>query len=87
VIDSAMKSIGEVMAIGRSFEESFQKALRATHNSISGFSEHLPMRKAYESDFDIYKNLEAPNTNRIYVIAKAGYFFLLKKSLYKISKL
>jgi hypothetical protein len=65
-----MKSIGEVMAIGRSFEECFQKALRSTHGSIQGFTELLPMNKSYESDFDIRKNLEAPNTDRIYVIAK-----------------
>jgi carbamoyl-phosphate synthase (ammonia) len=70
-IDSAMKSIGEVMAIARSFEESFQKALRATHNSIAGFSDALPMKKSYEQDFDMHKNLEIPNTNRIYVIGKA----------------
>jgi carbamoylphosphate synthase large subunit len=84
IIDSAMKSIGEVMAIGRSFEECFQKALRSTHGSILGFSDSLPMNKSYESDFDIRKNLEAPNTNRIYVIAKVLYikfvlFFLQNK--------
>ena len=70
-IDSAMKSIGEVMSIARSFEESFQKALRATHSSIVGFTHQLPMKKAYDVDFDMVKNLTVPNTNRIYVIAKA----------------
>lgn len=69
-IGSAMKSVGEVMAISRNFEESFQKALRSTHGSVIGFTEDLPMKKAYESDFDMVKNLQTPNTNRIYVIAK-----------------
>ena len=71
VIDSAMKSVGEVMAISRSFEESFQKALRATHNSVSGFTDKLPMKKEYEPDFDMSEQLKTPNTNRIYVIGKA----------------
>jgi carbamoyl-phosphate synthase (ammonia) len=70
-IDSSMKSVGEVMAIARSFEESFQKALRATHNTIVGFTDSLPMKKSYEANFDMYKSLEIPNTERIYVIAKA----------------
>ena len=32
-----MKSVGEVMAIGRTFEESFQKAMRMVHPSVDGF--------------------------------------------------
>ena len=66
-----MKSVGEVMAISRSFEESLQKALRATHNSVVGFTSDLPMKKTYENHFDMVENLAQPNTNRIYVIGKA----------------
>ena len=65
-----MKSVGEVMAIARSFEESFQKALRATHNSVPGFTHLLPMKKDYEKSFDMIHNLKTPNTNRIYVLGK-----------------
>ena len=36
-----MKSVGEVMAIGRKFEEAFQKALRMMDESISGFDPNL----------------------------------------------
>ena len=36
-IGSAMKSVGEVMAIGRTFEESFQKAMRMVHPAVDGF--------------------------------------------------
>ena len=32
-----MKSVGEVMAIGRTFEESFQKAMRMVHPAVDGF--------------------------------------------------
>ena len=70
-IGSAMKSVGEVMAIARSFEESFQKALRSTHNSVVGFTENLPQKKPYDANFDMVKNLATPNTNRIYVLGKA----------------
>jgi carbamoylphosphate synthase large subunit len=38
-IGSAMKSVGEVMAIGRSFEECFQKAIRMTDSTIDGFGD------------------------------------------------
>ena len=75
-IGSAMKSVGEVMAISRNFEESFQKALRSTHGSVAGFTEDLSMKKPYESDFDMVKNLQTPNTNRIYVIGKVDHRFI-----------
>ncbi|KAK7507745.1 hypothetical protein BaRGS_00000710 [Batillaria attramentaria] len=67
-IGSAMKS---VMAIGRTFEESLQKALRMTHPSVSGFTPTLPAGKEYPDDFDINSNLRVPNNTRIHTIAKA----------------
>lgn len=38
LLSSSMKSVGEVMAIGRTFEESFQKAVRSIDDSFSGFA-------------------------------------------------
>uniref|UniRef100_A0A8C2KU63 Carbamoyl phosphate synthase arginine-specific large chain n=1 Tax=Cyprinus carpio TaxID=7962 RepID=A0A8C2KU63_CYPCA len=46
-IGSAMKSVGEVMAVGRTFEESIQKALRMCHPSVDGFVPHLPLKRAW----------------------------------------
>jgi len=40
-IGSSMKSIGEVMALGRSFEEAFQKALRMVDENVNGFDPNL----------------------------------------------
>ena len=40
-IGSSMKSVGEVMAIGRKFEEAFQKALRMVDDQVSGFDPSL----------------------------------------------
>ncbi|CAB1328699.1 unnamed protein product, partial [Coregonus sp. 'balchen'] len=44
-IGSSMKSVGEVMAVGRTFEESMQKALRMCHPSVDGFMPRLPLNK------------------------------------------
>uniref|UniRef100_A0A8C9FX14 carbamoyl-phosphate synthase (ammonia) n=1 Tax=Pavo cristatus TaxID=9049 RepID=A0A8C9FX14_PAVCR len=70
-IGSSMKSVGEVMAIGRTFEESFQKALRMCHPSIDGFTSHLPMNKAWPAIADLQKELSEPSSTRIYAMAKA----------------
>ncbi|NXK66353.1 CPSM synthase, partial [Sylvietta virens] len=70
-IGSSMKSVGEVMAIGRTFEESFQKALRMCHPSADGFVSHLPMNKAWPATGDLQKELSEPSSTRIYAIAKA----------------
>ncbi|NXO63007.1 CPSM synthase, partial [Phainopepla nitens] len=70
-IGSSMKSVGEVMAIGRTFEESFQKALRMCHPSVDGFVSHLPMNKAWPTTVDLQKELSEPSSTRIYAIAKA----------------
>ncbi|NXU53477.1 CPSM synthase, partial [Turnix velox] len=70
-IGTSMKSVGEVMAIGRTFEESFQKALRMCHPSVDGFSSHLPMNKTWPATMDLQKELSKPSSTRIYAIAKA----------------
>ncbi|XP_025785587.1 carbamoyl-phosphate synthase [ammonia], mitochondrial [Puma concolor] len=70
-IGSSMKSVGEVMAIGRTFEESFQKALRMCHPSIDGFTSRLPMNKEWPSNIDLRRELADPSSTRIYAIAKA----------------
>ncbi|OXB64724.1 hypothetical protein ASZ78_014995 [Callipepla squamata] len=70
-IGSSMKSVGEVMAIGRTFEESFQKALRMCHPSVDGFTSRLPMNKAWPAITDLQKELSEPSSTRIYAMAKA----------------
>ncbi|CAH1789870.1 unnamed protein product [Owenia fusiformis] len=70
-ITSSMKSVGEVMAIGRTFEESLQKALRMTHPTMTGFSSTLPAGKQYPSDFKLDAAMTTPNNTRIHSIAKA----------------
>ncbi|KAJ8282992.1 hypothetical protein COCON_G00055110 [Conger conger] len=70
-IGSAMKSVGEVMAVGRTFEESIQKALRMCHPSVDGFVPHLPLKKAWEAQQDLQQDLAVPSSTRIFSLAKA----------------
>ena len=60
------------MAIGRTFEESLQKALRMVHPSVDGFTPKLPAGKAYPKDFNMVENLKKPHSTRIHTIAKVN---------------
>ena len=65
-IGSSMKSVGEVMAIGRTFEEAIQKGLRMIGQGAHGF---VANREISVEDID--KSLREPTDNRIFVISKA----------------
>ncbi|KAL7882173.1 hypothetical protein AOLI_G00090220 [Acnodon oligacanthus] len=70
-IGSAMKSVGEVMAVGRTFEESIQKALRMCHPSVDGFVPRLPLKRAWSEQYDLRQELAVPSSTRIFSLAKA----------------
>ncbi len=65
-IGSSMKSVGEVMAIGRTFEEAIQKGLRMIGQAMHGFVGN----KDIETD-DIRKGLAQPTDMRIFIISQA----------------
>lgn len=65
-LGSSMKSVGEVMAIGRTFEETIQKGMRMIGQGIHGFEEN----KDLEVD-DLDEALKDPTDKRLLVIAKA----------------
>ncbi|MBR3286450.1 MAG: carbamoyl-phosphate synthase (glutamine-hydrolyzing) large subunit [Bacteroidales bacterium] len=65
-IGSSMKSVGEVMAIGRTFEEALQKGLRMIGQGMHGFVENRELQIA-----DIDAALREPTDKRIFVISKA----------------
>ena len=65
-LGSSMKSVGEVMAIGRTFEEAIQKGLRMIGQGMHGFVEN---KELVISDID--KALREPTDKRIFVISKA----------------
>mgnify|MGYP000132861093 CR=1 FL=1 len=83
-IGSSMKSVGEVMAIGRTFEEVIQKGLRMIGQGMHGFVENKFMNVD-----DIDKALSAPTDKRIFVISQAmqrGYTVDRIHELTKIDK-
>jgi len=65
-IGSGMKSVGEVMAIGRNFEEALQKALRMIEIGVSGFA----CEEHFRFD-DLAKELREPTHERIFAVAQA----------------
>ena len=65
-LGSAMKSVGEVMAIGRTFEEALQKGLRMIGQGMHGFVENQEIKIP-----DIQKSLHEPTDMRIFVVSKA----------------
>ena len=65
-LGSSMKSVGEVMAIGRNFEEAIQKGLRMIGQGMHGFVENKELKIA-----DIDAALREPTDKRIFVISKA----------------
>lgn len=65
-VGSSMKSVGEVMAIGRTFEESLQKAIRQIDPRYKGF-------EAYAAPEDLDRALSKPTDMRLFVIAYAMY--------------
>lgn len=83
-IGSSMKSVGEVMAIGRTFEEVIQKGLRMIGQGMHGFIENKSLNIA-----DIDKSLKEPTDKRIFVIENAfrqGYTIDQIHDLTKIDK-
>ncbi|KGF87976.1 carbamoyl-phosphate synthase large subunit [Prochlorococcus marinus] len=68
-LSTSMKSVGESMAIGRSFEESFQKALRSLEEGISGWEcDSLDLIK---NENDLKNSLRNPTSERILIVKKA----------------
>ena len=83
-LGSSMKSVGEVMAIGRNFEEAIQKGLRMIGQGMHGFVEN----KELEID-NIDEALREPTDKRVFIISKAmhkGYSINQIHDLTKIDK-
>lgn len=76
-LGSSMKSVGEVMAIGRTFEEAIQKGLRMIGQSMHGFVENRELKVE-----DVKAALHDPTDKRIFVIAKA-----MQRKLYSIDEI
>jgi carbamoyl-phosphate synthase large subunit len=81
-IGSSMKSVGEVMSIGRTFEEAIQKGLRMIGQGMHGFVGNKDIE-----DIIIEKELAVPTDMRIFVIAMALYKGYSIEKIYELTKI
>ena len=70
-LTTQMKSVGEVMAIGRTFQESFQKALRGLETGVSGLDEKAGLIVDEEGRDRLRQELRMPGSERIWYVADA----------------
>lgn len=81
VLGTSMRSVGEAMAIGRNFKESFQKALVSLETGFSGLDNIFNYSKK-----DILKNLKINIPNRLILIAEAFRKNITLDKIHKLSK-
>ena len=80
-LGSEMKSVGEVMSIGRNFEEAFQKAVRMLDIGLEGLN-------ADHMDFDsLDKSIKVPNDKRMFAIAQALNDGYTLEKIHELSKI
>ncbi len=80
-LTTQMKSVGEVMAIGRTFQESFQKALRGLEVGVDGLD-------SISTDMDrITKEMGEPGPERIWYVADAMRLGVSNEDIFNISKI
>jgi len=85
-LTTQMKSVGEVMAIGRTFQESMQKALRGLEVGSDGFDEMLTLK---EDDVEsrLRRELQVPSAERIWYIADAMRYGMSLEQVFELSKI
>ena len=80
-LTTQMKSVGEVMAIGRTFQESFQKALRGLEVGVHGLNEKYASREAIAAE------LGSPGPDRIWAVGDAFRLGMSVAEVFSISKI
>jgi len=85
-LSTQMKSVGEVMAIGRTFNESLQKALRGLETGKAGLD---PMVTAVQvaDGFDLVKEIREPSSERIFYVADGFRQGMSTEEIFAISKI
>jgi len=80
-LTTQMKSVGEVMAMGRTFQESFQKALRGLEVGVDGMNEKTQDREVLE------KELGAPGPERIWYVGDAFAMGMSVQEVFDLTKI
>ena len=88
-LSTQMKSVGEVMSIGRTFQESIQKALRGLETDKNGFDEIMPLESMDEKEIKdtLRKELRSVGYERIWYVADAFRAGWDIETIYDISKI
>jgi carbamoyl-phosphate synthase large subunit len=86
-LTTAMKSVGEAMAIGRCFAESLQKALCSLETGLSGFNEiAIPLIDEHENDTDALRAaLARPTSERLLYVGQAMRMGMSLKEIHKLT--
>ncbi len=88
VLTTAMKSVGEVMAIGRTFQESLQKALRGLETGLTGLDEiEIPGVEGPEAKNAIRAALGTPTPDRLRMVAQAIRMGTSLEEVHEISRI
>ncbi len=87
LLSTAMKSVGEVMSIGRSFKESFQKALRSQETDITGLDEIVLDTSADNIDTVMRAALARQTPDRLRIVAQAFREGFSVDTLYEITSI
>ncbi len=82
-----MQSVGEVMAIGRTFKESLQKALRSLEINSWGFESRVMGLSRESALATVNARLAVPNSGRIYYLADAIRLGMTPAEIYKLSRI
>ena len=85
-LTTQMKSVGEVMAIGRTFQESLQKALRCLEVGVHGLDPILDLKNP-EAASIIRRELTVPGADRIWYVADAMRFGMSRDEIYELTKI
>ncbi|MCL5668641.1 MAG: carbamoyl-phosphate synthase large subunit [Gammaproteobacteria bacterium] len=85
-LTTQMKSVGEVMAIGRTFQESLQKALRGLETGVDGLTEKIDL-KSEDALNKIRHELRVPGAERLWYLADALRAGLSTHEAYELSRI
>ncbi|MGH8495621.1 MAG: carbamoyl-phosphate synthase large subunit [Gammaproteobacteria bacterium] len=86
-LTTQMKSVGEVMAIGRTFQESLQKALRGLETGTDGLNERVSPDESDEARAALRHELRNPGPDRIWYIADAFRSGLTFEEIHALSRI
>jgi carbamoyl-phosphate synthase large subunit len=84
-LTTQMKSVGEVMAIGRTFQESLHKALRGLETGLDGLNEQVRLPLDEETQERVAYELQSPGPNRLLYVADAMRAGWSRERIYELS--